>query len=52
MNFSISSLFSCDLDKYKLEAQIKISKNIVDKKYVGIKETQKIFHHLTHLESG
>ena len=40
----ISSLFSSDLDKFKLETQIQTLKNI-DKKQVGIKEAIKAFHH-------
>ena len=41
---AISSLFSSDLDKFKLETQIQTLKNI-DKKQVGIKEAIKAFHH-------
>ena len=40
----MSSLFSSDLDKFKLETQIKTLKNIVDEKQVGIKEAIKIIH--------
>ena len=43
---AISSLFSSDLDKFKLETQIKSLKNIVDEKQVGIKETIKIISSL------
>ena len=39
---AISLLFSSDLDKFKLETQIKTFKNIVDEKQVGIKEATKI----------
>ena len=45
MNFSNISLFSSDLDKFKLETQIQTLKNITDKKQVGIKEAIKAFHH-------
>ena len=43
---AISLLFSNDLDKFKLETQIKTSKNIVDEKQVGIKEAIKIISSL------
>ena len=43
---AISSLFSSDLDKFKLETQIKSLKNIVDEKQVGIKERIKIISSL------
>ena len=39
---AISSLFSSDLDKFKLGTQIKSLKDVVDKKQVGIKETIQI----------
>ena len=39
---AISSLFSSDLDKFKLETQIKTLINVVDEKKVEIKETIKI----------
>ena len=39
---AISLLFSSDLDKFKLETQIKTFKNIADEKQVGIKEAIKI----------
>ena len=39
---AISSPFSSDLGKFKLETKIKTLKNIVDKKQVGIKEAIKI----------
>ena len=42
LNSAISLLFSNDLDKFKLETQIKTFKNIVDEKQVGIKESIKI----------
>ena len=35
-------LFSSDLDKFKLETQIKTFKNIADEKKAGIKEAIKI----------
>ena len=41
---AISSLFSSDLDKFKLGTQIKTLKNIVDEKQVGIKEVIKIIY--------
>ena len=43
---AISSLFSSDLDKFKLETQIKTLKNVVDEKQVGIKEAIKIISSL------
>ena len=43
---AISSLFSNDLGKFKLETQIKTFKNIVDEKQVGIKEAIKIISSL------
>ena len=43
---AISLLFSNDLDKFKLETQIKAFKNIVDEKQVGIKEAIKFFSSL------
>ena len=43
---AISLLFSNDLDKFKLETQIKTFKNIVDEKQVGIKEAIKIISSL------
>ena len=46
LNSAISLLFSNDLDKFKLETQIKIFKNIVDEKQVGIKEAIKIISSL------
>ena len=46
MNFSNTLLFSSDLDKFKLETQIKTLKNIVDEKQVGIKEAIKIISSL------
>ena len=46
LNSAISLLFSNDLDKFKLETQIKTSKNIVDEKQVGIKEAIKIISSL------
>ena len=39
---AISLLFSNELDKFKLETQIKTLKNIVDEKQVGTKEGMKI----------
>ena len=39
---AIFLLYSNDLDKFKLETQIKTFKNIVDEKHVGIKEAIKI----------
>ena len=39
---AIFLLYSNDLDKFKLETQIKTFKNIVDEKQVGIKEAIKI----------
>ena len=42
MNFSNIFAFSNELDKFKLETQIKTLKNIVDEKHVGIKEAIKI----------
>ena len=42
LNFSNIFAFSNDLDKFKLETQIKTFKNIVDEKQVGIKEAIKI----------
>ena len=42
LNSAISLLFSNDLDKFKLETQIKTPKNIVDEKQVGIKEAIEI----------
>ena len=39
---AISSLFSSDVDKFKLETLVKTLKNIADKKQVEIKETIKI----------
>ena len=38
---AISSLFSNDLGKFKLETQIKTFKNIVDEKQIGTKEAMK-----------
>ena len=46
LNSAISLLFSNDLDKFKLETQIKTFKNIVDEKQVGIKEAIKIISSL------
>ena len=40
--WSWTLLFRNDLDKFKLETQIKTFKNIVDEKHVGIKEAIKI----------
>ena len=43
MNFSkwqMSSFFSSDLHKFKLEAQLKTLTHIVDQKQVGIKDTR------------
>ena len=45
LNSSNTLLFNNDLDKFKFETQIKISKNIVDEKQVGITEAKKLFHH-------
>ena len=42
----ISSLFSSDLDKFRLETQIKTLKNIVNRKQGGIKESIKIISSL------
>ena len=39
---AIPSLFSSDVDEFKLETQIKTLKNIVDEKQVGTKEGMKI----------
>ena len=39
---AISSLFSSDLDKFRLETQVKTWKNVTDEKQVRIKETIKI----------
>ena len=39
---AISSLFSSDVDKFKLETLVKTLKNIADEKQVGIKEAIKI----------
>ena len=41
-SWTISFLSSNDLDKFKLETQIKTFKNIVDEQQVGIKEAIKI----------
>ena len=46
LNFSNIFAFSNDLDKFKLETQIKTFKNIVDEKQVGIKEAIKIISSL------
>ena len=43
MNFSNTFPFSNELDKFKLETQIKTLKNIVDEKQFGTKEAIKIF---------
>ena len=43
---AIFLLYSNDLDKFKLETQIKTFKNIVDEKQVGIKEAIKIISSL------
>ena len=43
---AISSVFSSDLDKFKLDTQIKTLKNVADEKQVGIKETIKIISSL------
>ena len=43
---AISLLFNNDLDKFKLETQIKTFKKIVDEKQVGIKEAIKIISSL------
>ena len=43
---AISSVFSSDLDKFKLETQIKTLKNVADETQVGIKETIKIISSL------
>ena len=42
MNFSNTFPFSNELDKFKLETQIKTLKNIVDEKQFGTKEAIKI----------
>ena len=42
----MSLLFSNDLDKFKLDTQIKTFNNIVDEKQVGIKEAIKIISSL------
>ena len=46
LNFSNIFAFSNDLDKFKLETQIKTFKNIVDEKQDGIKEAIKIISSL------
>ena len=46
LNFSNIFAFSNNLDKFKLETQIKTFKNIVDEKQVGIKEAIKIISSL------
>ena len=43
---AISSLFCSDLDKFKLETQIKVLKNVVDENRVRIKEAIKIISSL------
>ena len=42
---AISSLFSSDLDTFKLETKTKVLKNIVDEKQIEIKEAIKTIHH-------
>ena len=41
----MSSLFSSDLDTFKLETKTKVLKNIVDEKQIEIKEAIKTIHH-------
>ena len=46
----MSSFFSSDLDKFKLETRLKSLIHIVDKKQVGIKDTIKIISSLNALQ--
>ena len=47
----LSLLFSIDLDKFKLETQLKTSKHIVDEKQVGKKDAIKIILSLNTYQS-
>ena len=47
----MSSLLGSNLDKFKLETQLKTLTHIVDEKQIGIKDVIKIISNYMHLKS-